>query len=137
MKVCVIIDELKSIRNRYSMKNVIKNYCENDKIKNGLILLDMPTGSGKTHSVLDFIHDYIVACGEKKIFFVTTLLKNLPEDELKKRFERSGNLPLFKETFLRIEANVDSVCHFFASKDKEIIKHRENIPSEIRQSDEY
>ena len=119
------------------MKNVIKNYCENDKIKNGLILLDMPTGSGKTHSVLDFIHDYIVACGEKKIFFVTTLLKNLPEDELKKRFERSGNLPLFKETFLRIEANVDSVCHFFASKDKEIIKHRENIPSEIRQSDEY
>ena len=70
MKVCVIIDELKSIRNRYSMKNVIKNYCENDKIKNGLVLLDMPTGSGKTHSVLDFIHDYIVACGEKKIFLL-------------------------------------------------------------------
>lgn len=119
------------------MKNVIKNYCENSEIKNGLILLDMPTGSGKTHSVLDFIHDYIVSGGEKKIFFVTTLLKNLPEDELKKRFERSGNLPLFKETFLRIEANVDSVCHFFASQDKEVSKHRESIPNDIRQSDEF
>ena len=50
------------------MKNVIKKYCENKEIKNGLILLDMPTGSGKAHSVLDFIHEYIISGGEKRIF---------------------------------------------------------------------
>ncbi len=119
------------------MKNVINNYCRDESIKNGLILLDMPTGSGKTHSVLDFIHDYVVSGGENRIFFITTLLKNLPEDELKKRFERSGNLPLFKEKYLRIASNADSVCQFFQSKDDEIKKHRENIPLEIKLSDEY
>lgn len=119
------------------MKNIIDNYCRDERIKNGLILLDMPTGSGKTHSVLDFMHDYIVSGGENKIFFITTLLKNLPEEELRKRFEKSGNSLLFKEKYLRIESNADSVCHFFQSKDKEVQRHKEDIPLEIKSSDEY
>lgn len=119
------------------MRSIIDNYCRDENIKNGLILLDMPTGSGKTHSVLEFIHDYIVSGGENKIFFVTTLLKNLPEEELRKRFEESDNLKLFQDKFLRIESNADSVCHFFQSKDKEIQKHKEGIPLEIKLSDEY
>ena len=119
------------------MKNIIKRYCENENIKNGLILLDMPTGSGKTHSVLDFIHDYVVNGGDKKIFFITTLLKNLPEEELKNRFEKSGHLSLFKEKFLRIESNADSVCHFFDSTDVDVVKHRNSIPKSILDADEF
>lgn len=37
------------------MKDVISNFCKNKE--NGLFLLDMPTGFGKTYNVLEFIFE--------------------------------------------------------------------------------
>ena len=39
------------------MYQAIKNYCDDQQKKNGLFLIDMPTGFGKTHSVLDYIYE--------------------------------------------------------------------------------
>ncbi len=39
------------------MYDVIKKYAENDKI-NGLMLIDMPTGSGKTYAAIKHIYDF-------------------------------------------------------------------------------
>ena len=36
------------------MYQIIKNYCE-DENTNGLFLMDMPTGFGKTYSVLKYL----------------------------------------------------------------------------------
>lgn len=38
------------------MYTAIKNYCNNGN-NNGLFLLDMPTGYGKTYSVLKYIYE--------------------------------------------------------------------------------
>ena len=38
------------------MYTILKNYCNNEN-ENGLFLLDMPTGYGKTYSVLKYIYD--------------------------------------------------------------------------------
>ena len=52
---------------------------------NGLMLLDLPTGFGKTTSVIEFIKKFIN--GEtnivNRVYFVTNLKNNLPEKQLK------------------------------------------------------
>ena len=72
------------------MKQAIENFCRSTDT--GLFLLDMPTGFGKTYSVLDFMVDNYDApeFKDKKIFFVTTLKKNLPDKELREHFAKRG-----------------------------------------------
>lgn len=113
------------------MYNIIKRYCENE-YTNGLFLLDMPTGSGKTYSVIRYIFDAVQdSSSKRKFFFITTLKKNLPEEELKKHFESAGQLTQFKEKFLRVDSNYESVIAGFQS---ETIKA---IPADIKETDEY
>ena len=38
------------------MYDIIKNYVENQN-KNALLLIDMPTGSGKTYQAIQYIYD--------------------------------------------------------------------------------
>lgn len=80
------------------MYTVIKNYCSNE-IENGLLLLDMPTGFGKTYNVLKYIYEASMeaANAERKFFFVTTLKKNLPKEDLEKHFRSGGHLVEFKD----------------------------------------
>ena len=58
------------------MKNAINNHI-NDSTKNtGLLLVDPPTGYGKTYIAAHSIYNYVRKIkGNKKIFFVTTLIK--------------------------------------------------------------
>ena len=113
------------------MYNVIKRYCENENT-NGLMLLDMPTGSGKTYSVVKYIYDAVQDPNiKRKFFFITTLKKNLPVDELKKHFEQSGNLLQFQEKFLMVDSNFESVITGFTTNVKK------SIPTDIKKSDEY
>ncbi len=92
------------------MYTAIKNYCNNGS-ENGLFLLDMPTGFGKTHSVLKYIYETSMddSNSTKRFFFITTLKKNLPKDELRKWFEEANQLDEFNEKFLFIDSNVDCV----------------------------
>lgn len=113
------------------MYNIIKRYCENE-CTNGLLLLDMPTGTGKTYSVIKYIFDAVQDPSNKqKFFFITTLKKNLPEEDLKLFFESAGKMNLFKEKFLRVEANYESAINGFRP---EVIK---TIPANIKKTDEY
>lgn len=99
------------------MQKLIKQFCENNVRDNGLLLIDMPTGMGKTYAVTKYIaENYEKVQG--KIFFITHLKKNLPEDDLRKRFEEIGKSDEFDRMFLRVENNVDNLCeNFDAVKD--------------------
>lgn len=80
------------------MFNTIHNYCYNGQ-NNGLLLLDMPTGSGKTYNVLNYIFEESIKeeNKSKKFFFITTLKKNLPIKELEERFKNAGLATYFKD----------------------------------------
>jgi len=114
------------------MYQVIKKYCENDT-KNGLLLVDMPTGFGKTYSVIKYIFDAAIDENNKnkRYFFITTLKKNLPKDELEKRFNDAGKSSVFAEKFLFIDSNSDCVIDNFTPDVKS------QIQSEIKRTEEY
>ena len=114
------------------MYNVIKRFSESDTA-NGLMLIDMPTGSGKTYTAIKYIFD---SCFQKenekrKYIFVTTLKKNLPVDELRQRFEEAGKADLFSEKVLFIDSNMESVIDGWSDD------VRKNIPYVITKTDEF
>ena len=75
------------------MKKVLEDHCLGQG-KKGLLLLSLPTGFGKTHAVLDFIFGHYGEFAERrsKIFFLTNLKKNLPDDALEERFRSVGRI---------------------------------------------
>ncbi len=91
--------------------NILEKYCQlepsEEEEKNGLFLLDIPTGMGKTHHVLDYIFHHYKE--KRNIFFVTNLKKNLPETELRERFEKAGKGKDFEKYFLFIDSNSECV----------------------------
>ena len=115
-----------------AMKQAIVNFCKSTDT--GLFLLDMPTGFGKTYSVLDFMVDYYDSpeFKDKKIFFVTTLKKNLPDKELREHFARRGKADDYDKYCLRIEANADMVVE----KLDELYRARK-IPTAITMKQEF
>lgn len=101
------------------MQKILKDFCLSGK-NNGLLLLDMPTGTGKTHNVLQFIYENYNRI-EGKIFFITNLKKNLPIDDLKNKFFIKNNrLEDFTNNVLFLDNNVDSLIENFESVQKEI-----------------
>ena len=114
------------------MYDIIKRYVENEN-ENGLLLVDMPTGSGKTYSAIEFMYNSCMNPDNKdrKYIFVTTLKKNLPYEDLKKRFIDSGNEELCKEKVLVIDSNMDSVVGGWTADVERA------IPFEIKRCDEY
>lgn len=113
------------------MYKVIQRFC-NDEHDNGLLLLDMPTGSGKTYSVLNYIFDAVLnEADNRKYFFITTLKKNLPIEDLRSRFEKADVLNLYKEKFLFVDSNSESVI---SGLTKDVIAA---IPHDIKKTDEY
>ena len=114
------------------MKQAIVNFCK--AMDTGLFLLDMPTGFGKTYSVLDFMVDNYDSpeFKDKKIFFVTTLKKNLPDKELREHFAKRGKAGDYDKYCLRIDANVDMVVE----KLDELYRARK-IPPTITMKQEF
>ena len=114
------------------MYNCIKSFADNDR-ENGLLLLDMPTGFGKTYSVIQFIIDFMKDDSNvgKRVFFITTLKKNLPIDDLQKRLQEEGLGHLFQERVIKLESNVDTAIRCYSS---DLLRE---IPAEIKQSDEF
>lgn len=92
------------------MQNTINNYINDTTNNTGLMLVDPPTGYGKTYMAAQSIYDYVRNReGDKKIFFVTTLIKNLPVDELRKVYREHGEEHLFEKDVLVIKSNFDFV----------------------------
>ena len=90
------------------MKEAIKRFCDDESILNGLLLIDMPTGSGKTHDVIQYIIEFLKDKKNKKrkIFFITTLKKNLddPFGDLLKDIPDE-----YKNKVFRVKSNLDFV----------------------------
>ncbi len=114
------------------MYHCIKSFKENDR-ENGLLLLDMPTGFGKTYSVIKYIVDFMTdeSNSDKKVFFITTQKKNLPDDELEQRLDKLGLSQLFKERVIKLKPNPETALNNYNSA---MLK---DIPDEIKYSDEF
>ncbi len=103
------------------MQELIEKFCGDVKLDNGLLLIDMPTGMGKTYSVTKYIaENYEKIKG--KIFFITQLKKNLPEDDLRKQFKEIGKLEEFEKLFLRVENNVNNLCENFHAVKSDLLR---------------
>lgn len=114
------------------MYDIIKKYVENGN-NTGLLLIDMPTGSGKTYSAIQFIYNSCMneENAKRKYIFVTTLKKNLPSDDLRVWFEKDGKPERYNEKVLVIDSNMDSVVEGWTD---ELERH---IPLEVKKTDEY
>lgn len=104
------------------MRKILENFCNDKSIKKGLLLIDMPTGTGKTYNVAEYIANNYEKI-EGKIFFVTQLKKNLPEDEIRQCFKKSGNESKVDDVLLHVENNVDNLCNNFHLAKKELYEY--------------
>ncbi|MEE8808267.1 MAG: hypothetical protein SOI44_07625 [Lactimicrobium sp.] len=115
-----------------AMEKAIERFChERD---NGLLLLDAPTGSGKTYNVLNFIYDHYddKEYRNKKFFFLTTLKKNLPVNDLKSLFVKNDRLMDFQRDVIMLDNNADALLNSLRKKENTI-----KVPSSIQQWPEY
>lgn len=72
----------------FSLSNLLAHHITaDDAPTTGLFLLDLPTGFGKTHAVLNLMFDAYHSQPQRKIIFLTDLKKNLPFKEFKQRFQ--------------------------------------------------
>jgi hypothetical protein len=110
------------------MKEILQKYCLQET--SGLLLLSMPTGFGKTHNVLDFIYNNYQDFKDKnrKILFITNLKKNLPYQDLEKRFINNGRDNEYQENVIFIDSNSENVIEHLLTIDDEI---DENFKNEI------
>lgn len=90
-------------------ENVLKEYIKSPIIEGrpGLWTVEVYTGGGKTYNSARAIAEYVkTSSSDKKIIFLTTLLKNLPEEELINAF---GGEKEYHRNCLRILSNFDQV----------------------------
>ena len=96
--------------------------------QNGLCLIDMPTGSGKTYLTRQIIEKYLkkeILTDVKTIIYLTPQKKNIDDiyNKLKESF--SDDLSLFDSNVLRIYANYECVIDKFLAVYKD-------LPQQIR-----
>ncbi len=80
-----------------------------DSLDNGLYLIDMPTGTGKTTQAINYIYNHYKE--NRKFIYVTSLKKNVEDAycKLKELFERDHLREEFESKTLRLYANADKV----------------------------
>ena len=87
------------------MKGLLEKFCNDKGRKSGLLLVDLPTGFGKTYTVAQYIAENYEKI-DGKIIFVTQLKKNFPADELRKCFREVGKEHELDKLMLIVENNV-------------------------------
>lgn len=76
--------------------------------EHGLHLCELLTGYGKTYNVVHAMKEYLAdPDNHRKIIYLTTLNKNLPEKELLSAFDNDG--AAYRRNVLRIRSNFDEV----------------------------
>jgi len=115
------------------MKEIIGKFCCDNSKRNGLLLVDSPTGSGKTRHALHFAYDFCMDSANvgRKVFFITPLKKNLPLDDLRKIFREHGHEAEFEEKVMFVNSNYDTLIEVLNDE----IEDR--IPDEIKSTAEY
>lgn len=110
------------------MQDILNKYCQHNQ---GLLLLSMPTGFGKTYNVFKFIYDNYqeFADNNRKIIFLTNLKKNLVVEDLRKFFIAGGNEGDYDKYVLFIDSNSESVIKNFMEIDDKITDEFKNKDS--------
>lgn len=110
------------------MEKILSRYCANGS-NNGLLLLDFPTGNGKTYSVLQVIRQLLLSGDKRKIFFITGSKKNVndPYNELLQTLDDS---PELKSKVLRVETYSQLVSN-------NLKRLEDRIPESFKSSSDY
>jgi len=89
------------------MENSIKRFTT--ELNNGLYLIDMPTGIGKTYEAIKYIYNHFDE--DRKFFYITSLNKNVDSayDDLKKMFHKAGRDADFLNGCIRLYSNAEKV----------------------------
>ena len=115
-----------------NLEEIIADYAFSKMQGNGLLLLPLPTGAGKSYTVFKFIHDTVVENAHKdKIIFITSLKKNLQPEELKERFNKD-ELEIFDQKVLYLKSNLDCVLEYLPE-----LNDAGLIPPQIQALKEY
>jgi len=112
--------------------DIIKRYCCDSSWDHGLMLIDSPTGSGKTYEVLNFIYDFCADEQNKdtRVFFTSSFKKNLPVTSLKERFRRNGKVDEFESKFIFVNSVMETLVDRFT-------EHvYDEMPEDIRNASE-
>lgn len=115
------------------MQKLLDKFCFSDS-KNGLMIIDMPTGTGKTHNTIEFIYKNYERI-ENKIIFITNLKKNLPLDKLKGLFKKDNRVEDYNKDVLYLDNNVDTLIENFKEIENLIPKEkysRNNIFNNVK-----
>src|SRR5690606_21917130 len=105
------------------MEDILDKYCT---FENGLFLLNLPTGFGKTYEVLQYLlrhHN-----DNRLIYFVTNLKKNLPHEELRHFFKKEGLEHEFEQKVLFIDGTSEKVIENITKVE---------LPSDVEKWDEF
>jgi len=87
-----------------AMEQIIRHF--RDEKESGLLLIDYPTGVGKTHNAITYMEMHR---DDETIFFITPLKKNLFDayDKLKKMIK---DKKWFDANVILLKSNFDSIC---------------------------
>lgn len=104
------------------MLNAIREFCDDQSFTNGLLLIDMPTGFGKTHNVIEYICEKAKSDPAQKIFFVTSLKKNLPINDNNWMDKLKGKLTpaVYNDRVLFIDSNSETIIENLSKVEKDI-----------------
>ena len=91
-----------------TLKDILLRHSQEDPHRNGLLLLTLPTGFGKTYYVIEYIVEHLKSHFPQRVWFITNLKKNLPYEELK---ERLGS-DLYKKHVLFLDSYSSQICKF-------------------------
>ncbi|MCQ2799933.1 MAG: hypothetical protein MJ228_04150 [Bacilli bacterium] len=95
------------------MKESLKTFV-NSVGSNGLMLLELPTGFGKTYNVQEYVFDYLMGRIENapsRIFYLTPLKKNVQDvwTDIRKKFVKEKKIELFDANVLLMKRNAEAV----------------------------
>ncbi len=103
-----------------------------NKMQNGLCLIDMPTGSGKTYQTRQLIKRYLegeILTDVPSFFYLTPLRKNIDDIYKELREDFKDNESVFDANVLRIYANYECVLESLtrvSSKISKSLKEKES-----------
>lgn len=109
------------------MKKTLDDFITNNK--NGMILLDSPTGFGKTYNVIQILKEFIQGNNHQeleRIFFVTNLRTNLPYVDLDKLLSAEE-----KKKYFVAKSYEENIFDKWKSLNKN------SLPEEVKSSKEF
>lgn len=114
-----------------TLEDIFEDYAFDKMKDNGLVLFPLPTGSGKSFTIFNFICKMLTEKKIKdKIIFVTSLKKNLQLEELAEHFDNPHKEIIFKDKVLFVKSNLDCVLDNLQDLDSK-------IPAAIKDLKEY